>query len=184
MPRKADPNLERTIIDAAIRLLEKGGLEAITMREVAKAARTTTPTLYERFADRDALLRAVTDVFRDQLSRQFDVHDSIEQMGDKFLQFCIENPNAIELLIERMAQNLKSSTKGPVFQMVRTNLVKLNGFTPKQAEELTVATTSTMVGAALLLSRLGCTSAAGRELQDATLKLLHRVSHSNHKPSR
>ena len=176
MPRKADPNLERTIVDAAIRLLEKGGLDAITMREVAKAARTTTPTLYERFTDRDALLAAITDVYRDRLGQKFNPSDSIDRMGDKFLEFCAENPNAIDLLIERMAQNLKSSTKGPIFQMVRSNLMKANGFAPKLADEMTIATTSTIAGAALLMSRLGCNSKAGKELQDATLKLLQRVT--------
>jgi AcrR family transcriptional regulator len=179
MPRKADPNLERTIVDAAIRLLEKGGLEAITMREVAKAARTTTPTLYERFTDRDALLRAITDIYRDELSRRFDAHDSIERMGDKFLEFCIEKPHAIELLIERVAQNLKGDVKGPIYSMVRSNLMKLNGFPPKQAEELTLATTSTIAGAALMMSRLGCTSRASRDLHDATVKMLRRVALSN-----
>lgn len=179
MPRKADPNLERTIVDAAIRLLENGGLEAITMREVAKAARTTTPTLYERFTDRDALLHAVTDVYRDRLGKKLNPNDSIEQMGGKFLEFCADNPNAIELLIERMAQNLKGTTKGPIFQMVRTNLMKLNGFSPKLADEMTTATTSTIAGAALLMSRLGCATKAGKELQDATLKMLHRVTTAN-----
>ena len=181
MPRKADPNLERSIIDAAIRLLEKGGLEAITMREVAKAARTTTPTLYERFTDRDALLGAITDIYRDELGRRFDQDDSIEQMGSKFLEFCVEKPYAIELLIERVAQNLKGDVKGPIYGMVRTNLMKLSGFPPKQAEELTLATTSTIAGAALMMSRLGCTSRASRELHNATVKLLRRVAMSNTK---
>jgi AcrR family transcriptional regulator len=179
MPRKADPNLERTIVDAAIRLLEKGGMEAITMREVAKAARTTTPTLYERFTDRDALLRAITDVYRDELRCRFDSNDSIEQMGNKFLEFCVEKPHAIELLIERVAQNLKGEVKGPIYGIVRTNLIKLSGFPPKQAEELTLATTSTIAGAALMMSRLGCTSRASRDLRDATVKMLRRIAVSN-----
>jgi len=181
VPRKADPNLERTIVDAAIRLLEKGGVEAITMREVAKAARTTTPTLYERFTDRDALLHAVTDIYRDRLGQKLNPNDSIAEMGEKFLEFCAENPNAINLLIERMAHNLKSSTKGPIFQMVRTNLIKLNGLPPKTADEMTIATTSTIAGAAFLMNRLGCTTRASQELQDATLKMLQRVTMSNHK---
>ena len=70
MPRKADPKLEKTIITAATRILDKNGIDAVTMREVAKAAGTTTPTLYERFKDRDALLIGVLDrVAYDMLAR-------------------------------------------------------------------------------------------------------------------
>jgi AcrR family transcriptional regulator len=181
VPRKADPQLEKTIISAAVRLLERGGLEAITMREVAKMAATTTPTIYERFTDRDALLEAVTNVYRDELSARLDSRDSLEQMGRKFLQFCLEKPNAIDLLIDRMAANLEAAKKGPVYDLVRTNLVKLNGFPPKTADEITLATTSTMAGTAILINRVGRGSRAANELQDATLKLLRRVANSNNK---
>lgn len=181
MPRKADPQLEKTIVSAAVRLLERGGVEAITMREVAKVAGTTTPTLYERFTDREALLEAVTNVYRDELTARLDPRDSLEQLGRKFLQFCFEKPNAIDLLIDRMALNLENSKKGPIYDMVRINLVKLSGFSPKAAEEITLATTSTMAGAAMMISRLGRSSRAANELQEATLKLLRRVANSNQK---
>ena len=49
MPRTPDPELEDRIVAAAMRLLDRGGEEAITMRAVAQEAGTTTPTIYERF---------------------------------------------------------------------------------------------------------------------------------------
>jgi len=180
VPRKPDPDLEQNIVTAATRLLEEGGLEAITMREVAKAAGTTTPTLYERFADREALVRAVTDVYRDRLVAILNPQDSLEQLGRKFLDFCQGNPNAVGLIVGRMAHNLKAKSHGPVYQMVRNNLVKISGFSPKEADEVTLATSSTMVGAALLMTELGCETRAAKELQQATIKLLHRVARSSH----
>ena len=149
------------------------------MREVAKAAETTTPTLYERFADREALIKAVTDVFRDRLVAILDPNDSLEKLGGKFLEFCEENPNAVGLLIGRMANNLKSRSQGPVYEMVRNNLVK-TGFSPKDAEEVTLATTSTMAGAAMLMSELGASTRAGKDLHQAMIKLLQRIVKSNH----
>ena len=59
MPRTPDPELEDRIVTAAMRLLDRGGESAITMRAVAQEAGTTTPTLYERFPDRVALLHGV-----------------------------------------------------------------------------------------------------------------------------
>ena len=59
MPRHPDPDLEQHILGAASRLWSRGGERALTMRAVAKAAGTTTPTVYERYRDRDAILRAL-----------------------------------------------------------------------------------------------------------------------------
>ena len=178
MPRKADPNLEGTILAAAMRLLQKGGLHAVTMREVAKLAGTTTPTLYERFQDRDALLTRITDLYRDRLRERMDPRDSLEQLGRKFLDFCAEHPYCTELLLGRVTENLRAKAKGPIFEMVRNNLMKVDGMSPGDAEDLTLATSSTMVGAAMLMTQLGRGSREAIDLQRATTKLLQRVTGS------
>ncbi len=176
MPRKPDPNLEQAIIDAAVRLLDQHGMESVTMREVAKAAGTTTPTLYERFRDRQALLDAVTDRYRNNLIARLDKNDSLERLGAKFLRFCCENPNVIEMLVHRVATNITDNAKGPVYELVRANLVKLSGFSKADAEDMTLATSSTIAGAALLISRVGADSPAAKQVERATVKLLRRIS--------
>lgn len=45
----------------ALRLLERGGPEAVTMREVANAVGITPMAIYHHFPNREALLKAVTD---------------------------------------------------------------------------------------------------------------------------
>jgi len=174
--RKPDPNLEEAIVVAAVRLLDKHGLETVTMREVARAAGTTTPTLYERFSDRHALLEAITDKYRNELIRRLDSDDSLEQMSYKFLRFCVENPNAIDLLLNRIAFNLKAKAKGPIYELVRMNLIRQSGFSPKDAEEMTLATSATMAGTALLLNRLGADTPAAKDLERATLKLMRKIA--------
>ena len=173
MPRKPDPKLEQTILDAALRLLEKQGIEAVTMREVARAARTTTPTLYERFQDRDALLDAITDFHRDRLLANLSPNDSLEQAGAKFLAYCRKNPNAVNLLLKRIANNLKGKKRGPMYELVRNNLMKINGLDAKEAEELTLATSSMVFGTALLCNTLG--PGAANELERAMLKTMRRL---------
>ena len=60
MPREADPQLEERILEAARKLWHKGGEKILTMRAVARAAGTTTPTLYERFKDKREILHALS----------------------------------------------------------------------------------------------------------------------------
>jgi len=48
--------LESRILDAAYRMWSERGEHALTMRAVASASGTTTPTLYERFSNKDDLL--------------------------------------------------------------------------------------------------------------------------------
>ena len=67
MPRLPDPELEQRILDAASRLWARGGEKALTMRAVAKAAGTTTPTVYERYRDRDDILRSLRQQTRAEL---------------------------------------------------------------------------------------------------------------------
>ena len=174
MPRKADPKLEQSIVDAALRLLARQGVEAVTMREVAKAAGTTTPTLYERFKDRDALLEAITNCHRDRLVTTLEPKDSLEQAAKKFFAYCRKNPHAVDLLLKRIASNLKSKTRGPMYELVRTNLVRVDGFVDEDAEEMTLATSSLIFGTALLVSKLGSGGPAA-ELERATLGLMRRL---------
>jgi AcrR family transcriptional regulator len=68
---KHDKDTRAAILAAAMRLLEKGGQEAVTMRRVAKAVGVTAMAIYHHFPDRDALLRALADVESDRIGALF-----------------------------------------------------------------------------------------------------------------
>ncbi len=51
----------RRIVDAALRLAEEGGFDAVRLREVASEAGVALRTLYKRFAGKDDLLYAVLE---------------------------------------------------------------------------------------------------------------------------
>lgn len=174
MPRKPDPNLEKSILDAALRLLEKHGVEAITMREVAKAAQTTTPTIYERFRDREDLIAAVTDFHRDRLTAKLTSNDSLEEAATKFFDYCREHPTSVDLLLARIAANIKARKRGPTYDLVRQNLMQVDGLTPKDAEEMTKATSAMIFGTALLVSKIDDGKIA-REMERATCKMMRRL---------
>src|SRR5271165_1648491 len=59
MPKHRDAELEGHILNAAYELIAEGGEQALTMRAVARAAGTTTPTVYQRFRDKRTLAELV-----------------------------------------------------------------------------------------------------------------------------
>src|SRR5260370_1578528 len=87
LPRQADPELEKRILDAACRLWSRGGAKALTMRGVANAAGTTPPTLYERYPDPNDILRGVRLQTRAQLFPPLSQPPSLPQPRQPNSQF-------------------------------------------------------------------------------------------------
>ncbi|MFC6839659.1 TetR/AcrR family transcriptional regulator [Xanthomonas theicola] len=55
------PDLRARVLDAATRLIARGGIAALTTRAVAAAASVQAPTLYRLFGDKQGLLNAVAE---------------------------------------------------------------------------------------------------------------------------
>jgi AcrR family transcriptional regulator len=55
------PDVRTAVVEAALKLLNDGGREALTTRAVTDAAGIQAPTLYRLFGDKQGLLDAVTD---------------------------------------------------------------------------------------------------------------------------
>ena len=53
--------LRASILDAARTLIVERGIDAVSMREIAKKINYSATTLYHHFADKEALLQAVCD---------------------------------------------------------------------------------------------------------------------------
>ncbi len=70
------PTPERTsrdqIVAAGRRLLESGGLDALTMQGVAESVGVRAPSLYKRVQNRDELLRLVAEATVDDLATRLD----------------------------------------------------------------------------------------------------------------
>lgn len=96
---------EEKIISAAQKLLDRRGIEAITMRRVAEAVGVTPMAIYRHFADRDALLNALADAGFEALAGQLNVADLLDdpepqlmQVLDVFLNFALERPHLFDLM--------------------------------------------------------------------------------------
>jgi AcrR family transcriptional regulator len=155
LPRQADPQLEQRILDAACRLWSRGGEKALTMRGVAKTAGTTTPTIYERYRDRDDILRAVRIQTRIELFAALGRTRSLTQACQRYLEFALEHRYAYEVLFDGFAQPPSLHEPWPSFNLMRLRLAQRLGGTPRKHTRLMLSLWSLMHGTAMHLIRGG-----------------------------
>ncbi len=153
MPRHPDPELEQKILDAASRLWARGGEKALTMRAVAKAAATTTPTVYERYRDRDDILRALRAQTRKDLFAALSGTHTLRESVLRYLEFALEHPHAYEVLFDSVGKPPSLHEPWPSFNLMRERITKRLGGTPHQHTRLMLAVWSLMHGSAMLIIR-------------------------------
>lgn len=155
MPRHPDPELEQRILGAASRLWARGGEKSLTMRAVAKAAGTTTPTVYERYRDREDILRALRLKTRSELFAALSKTQTLQESVQSYLKFALENPHAYVVLFDGVGQPPSLHEPWPSFNFMRQRLTeKLKG-SPRQHNRLMLGIWSLMHGAAMLVIRGG-----------------------------
>ncbi|HEY6274016.1 MAG TPA: TetR/AcrR family transcriptional regulator [Terriglobales bacterium] len=102
MPRTADPHLQDRILKAALTLLRERGQKGLTLRSVARAAGTTTTTVYKRFRNRDALVAELADRAQQRLIADLTSVQSVEEIYRRHLHFAEKNPREYQLLFSGM----------------------------------------------------------------------------------
>ena len=155
MPRHPDPELEQRILEVACRLFARGGTKSLTMRAVARAAGTTTPTVYERYRDREDLLRGVRMQTRRDLFDAMSPSRTIAQTCESYLHFALEHPHAFEMLFDRFAKPPSLHEPWPSFNLMRQRVAQRLGGTPRQHTRLMLSLWSLMHGTATLMIRGG-----------------------------
>lgn len=151
MPRKADKTLEGRIVDAAYQLWRKGGEHALTMRGVAKAARTTTPTLYERFKDKHDLIAFLRERARQRMFEAVQPGKSANEACQLGLRFAISNGNEYLLLSADWAARVGRKEHLPSFEFLKARLAGDVGGTPAENTGLAMSLVALVHGTALLL---------------------------------
>ena len=153
MPRHPDPDLEQRILAAASRLWERGGEKALTMRAVAKAAGTTTPTVYERYHDRDDILRALRLETRRELFAAVSQTRTLRQAFERHLQFALDHSHAYEVLFDGVGKPPSLHEPWPTFNLMRDRIAVRLGGKPREHTRLMLAVWSLMHGTAMLIIR-------------------------------
>jgi AcrR family transcriptional regulator len=160
VPRLPDPELEGKILDAAQKLWKQGGEKALTMRAVAKAAGTNTPSLYRRFRDRDDILRGLLQRVRLDFAARLASAASPEEACERYLDFALSHPHEYELFY-RHNYDLFHSPRSrraqvepvgqPARDAMRRKLQQKLGGSPERRERVLTSLWMVGHGAAMLL---------------------------------
>jgi len=105
---RAAPKTADKIAAAALRLLERGGENRVTMRRVARAVGITPMAIYHHFPSRDALLRRITDAEFEKLSNSYQAHKrqstpeaSVFLVVEWYLDYAFAHPRVFDYVFSR-----------------------------------------------------------------------------------
>lgn len=110
MPPKAKTEQEKQqlkmrIIDAARDLFVSKGVDAVSMREIAKGIGYSATSIYSYYADKEAVLRAICDTdflaLASSLNDIMQIQDPVERMlamGQGYAKFALTHPNQYQLM--------------------------------------------------------------------------------------
>jgi len=146
------------------------------MRGVAKAASTTTPTLYERYTDRDDILRAVRIRTRVELFGALSRTRSLPQACQRYLEFALDNNHAYEVLFDGFAQPPSLYEPWPSFNLMRLRLAQRLGGSPRKHTRLMLSLWSLMHGTAMLMIRGGVTGPLRTQMIHSCLDALEAIA--------
>lgn len=132
MPRAADQNLEKRILTAARRLCHARGVHGITLRAVARAAGTTTPTVYKRFRNKAALQNAIATEIRQEMIEFVLGAPGIEQIYRRYLKFIEENSEDFEVLQVRQTEIMTPESGRPGKKRFLAELARRFGGIPEE----------------------------------------------------
>ena len=161
MPRQPDPGLEDRILSAAHTLWKRGGEKSLTMRAVARAARTNTPAVYRRFKDREDLVRALLRRTAARIRQDFESGgQTLEGMAEAYVESALRLPHEYELFYTHAralnhprgagaAKPIRDSR--PNFALLENLLAERLGGDPTDHTQLALALWSTLHGATMLL---------------------------------
>jgi AcrR family transcriptional regulator len=145
------------------------------MRAVAKVAGTTTPTLYERYQDRDDILRALRIQTRSELFSTLTRTRSLTRACRRYLEYALEHPHAYEVLFDGFAEPPSLFEPWPSFNLMRFRLAQRLGGGPRKHTRLMLALWSLMHGTAMLMIRGGVSGVLWTQMIHACLDALEAI---------
>ncbi len=165
MPRKPDAELEQRILNAAYVLWRKKGEKALTMRAVARAAETTTPTVYQRFKDKRDLLVLLRARALEQLMAVLLPAESPAETCRRFLEFAALHPHEYRLLTADWGARLSRHDPKPTYELIKARLAHELGGAPKDHVRLAMALGALLHGTAMMILADGVHEHVSREMR-------------------
>ncbi len=137
MPNRQETRSEETkqaIVTAAGRLFAERGFEAVTMREIAKAAGCSHTTIYLYFKDKEALLHQLAMAPLHSLGEQMEaiLLDSSQSPDERlrsvtraFIRFCLANKNMYTIFFMAKGSRVDEADPRLEVQKLRNRLFGL-----------------------------------------------------------
>jgi AcrR family transcriptional regulator len=138
------------IVDAAWELVREQGLAGLSLRDLARRAGITTPTVYAYFGSKnaiyDAMFGAAVAQFAETMAEPYG-HDEPRELlvaaVRRFFQFCISDPARYQLLFQRTLPGFAPSPESfaPAVRALAHagDLLALNGITEPRHLDLWTA---------------------------------------------
>jgi AcrR family transcriptional regulator len=168
VPRHADPQMISRILDAAYQLWTKRGEKGLTMRAVAKAAETSTPTVYQRFRDKRDILELLRTRAQQNLFVAIQPARDLADLCRRYFDFATAHPHEYELIHADWAVRLAREESRPSFEFLKERLADRLGGPPNQYTRLALALAALVHGASVLLLTKGIQRTVAHEIRRAS----------------
>ncbi len=175
MPRLPDAALEARIVEAAMRLLDRGGEAAITLRAVAKEAGTTTPTIYQRFRDREVLMERLVDRATEEIVALLQPCKSIEAMVRAYLDESLARPKRVDLSVDTFGARYVAGESMPGFELLQSRIHKEVGIGGRECEDLALAIACLAFGTAQGMIAAGSDTRHAAQFRRTALQALRML---------
>jgi AcrR family transcriptional regulator len=179
------PNTADRIAQVALRILDKEGPEAISMRRVAEAVGITPMAIYHHFASREALLNTITDREFAKLLSYIQAHaltgtseDRVLAVMEGYVDYAFAQPRVFDFVFSRPRPGARqfpkdfrarrSPTLNPVADLLAAEMEK--GYLKKDDIWEVAFALWAHVHGYLMLYRAGRVALSEKEFR----KLLHR----------
>lgn len=124
-------NLKETLISAGLEILSQKGMEGLSLRNVAKRIGVSHAAPYNHFADKQALLAAMSTAGHEQLHQTLiEIFEKSKETSTEimleiawsYLQFAMEDPNRFKLMFSGA---LEEQSDHPAFMEIAQKSISL-----------------------------------------------------------
>jgi len=150
-------------------LWSRGGERALTMRAVARRAKTTTPTVYQHLRDKRELLghlrrRAQADLFSAVQPAR-----SLAEFCQSVLEFALHHPQKYRLMSGGWTARFDVGEPRPSFDLLKRRLAERLGDSPAEQVRLALALAALIHGTIIALLEGGGRNGVAAEMRRACL---------------
>lgn len=144
------------IVDAAWALVAEEGLAGLSLRDLARRAGITTPTVYSYFGSKnaiyDAMFARAASQFAARMAEPYDCDDPRDLLvasARRFAEFCTSDPARYQLLFQRMLPGFEPSPESyaPAVRALdgARELLARNGITEPRYVDMSTALVTGLV---------------------------------------